>query len=184
MADPIPLPLPSPYAWLNRLDPLPLMVAHALRLHGTLEAPGPRNNPFILGWASEVGGDVARDYRSDSIAWCGLFMAVVAQRAGKPMPREPLWALNWARFGIPADRPSLGDVLVFRRAGGGHVGLYVGEDEEAFHLLGGNQADRVSFMRLSRERLFAARRPEYRNRPLTVRPFHLGITGVLSLNEA
>jgi cell wall-associated NlpC family hydrolase len=38
----------------------------------------------------------------------------------------------------------LGDVLVFRRGGGGHVALYVGEDEEAFHVLGGNQADRCA----------------------------------------
>ena len=176
--------LPAQYAWLGMLDPLPLMIVHALRLFDTIEMPGHGDNPAIIQWAEELGGEVARAYRHDAIAWCGLFLGVVANRAGKPLPGNPLWALNWARFGVAAEAPALGDVLVFKRAGGGHVGLYVGEDPEAYHLLGGNQADRVCFTRIARGRLFATRRPAYRNPPPTVRRYQLSANGVLSANEA
>ena len=77
-----------------------------------------------------------------------------------------------------------GDVLVFKRKGGGHVGLYVGHDASAFHVLGGNQSDRVSITRLSRNRLVAVRRPAYRAQPANVRPIPLAASGSLSVNEA
>jgi hypothetical protein len=69
-------------------------------------------------------------------------MAVIAKRAGKPAVEGPLWARNWSAFGKAFDEAQLGDVLVFRRAeSSGHVGLYVGEDYGAYHVLGGNQSD-------------------------------------------
>ncbi len=175
--------LPSRYAWLAR-EPGPKMIVEALKLFGTMEAPGSANNPIIVAWAEEVGGEVADVYKADSIPWCGLFMAVVAKRAGKELPKHPLWALSWSAFGAKTPAPALGDVLVFTRSGGGHVGLYVGEDASAFHVLGGNQSDRVCIARIARARLYAARRPLYRVQPANVRPIHLEATGALSLNEA
>lgn len=174
--------IPAAYRWLQGLKPLPLMVRHALAEHGVIEGPGTMENPVILGWAREVG--LANVYGSDAIPWCGLFMALVAKRAGKAVPDKPLWALHWGRFGVAADRPVLGDVLVFRRDGGGHVGLYAGEDGGAFHVLGGNQSDRVCFARIARSRLHAVRRPLYRVMPATARPYPLTASGVLSRNEA
>lgn len=174
--------IPPAYRWLQELEPLPLMVRHGLAEHGVIEGPGAAENPVILDWAREVG--LAGVYGSDAIPWCGLFMAVIAKRAGKAVPDKPLWALNWSRFGIAADRPVLGDVLVFRRDGGGHVGLYAGEDDRAFHVLGGNQSDRVCFTRIARSRLHAARRPRYRAMPATAQPYSLAPTGRLSANEA
>jgi uncharacterized protein (TIGR02594 family) len=123
-------------------------------------------------------------YEADSIPWCGLFMAVVAKRAGKEVPAHPLWALSWSAFGTKPGAPALGDVLLFTRSGGGHVGLYVGEDGSAFHVLGGNQSDRVCITRVAKARLYAARRPLYRVQPANVRPIHLASSGALSLNEA
>jgi hypothetical protein len=75
-------------------------------------------------------------------------------------------------------------VLVFKRSGGGHVGLCVGHDDSAFHVLGGNQSDRVSIARLPRNRLVAVRRPTYRLQPFNVRPIVLAPSGSLSVNEA
>jgi uncharacterized protein (TIGR02594 family) len=171
-----------PYRWIEALTPLPLMIRHALAELGTVEAAGTADNPVILGWARELA--LAANYGSDAIPWCGLFMAVIAQRAGKQIPAKPLWALSWSRFGIAADRPVLGDVLVFKRDGGGHVALYVGEDERAFHVLGGNQSDRVCFTRIARARLYAVRRPAYRVMPATARRYILAPGGGLSINEA
>ncbi len=78
----------------------------------------------------------------------------------------------------------LGDVLIFARNGGGHVGLYAGEDDDAWHTLGGNQSDAVNIKRIAKGRLYAARRPAYRAQPANVRRIRLAANGVLSANEA
>jgi uncharacterized protein (TIGR02594 family) len=139
--------LPAQYQWLAR-EPGPKMIVEALKLFGTIEGAGAKDNPIILAWASEVG--LAKTYSHDSIPWCGLFIAVVAKRAGKEIADSPLWALSWADFGKPAPGgPMLGDILTFKRNGGGHVALYVGEDPNAFHCLGGNQSDKVCVTRIA-----------------------------------
>lgn len=174
--------LPSAYRWLENLTPLPRMVQEGLKLFGTIETPGGGNNATIMSWASETG--LRNIYTADAVPWCGLFAAVVAKRAGKAFPSSPLWALSWSKFGVEAGQPRLGDILTFTRKGGGHVGLYIGEDSAAYHVLGGNQGDKVSFTRIAKERLYRARRPAYLNRPATVKPYVLAATGGLSANEA
>lgn len=175
--------LPARYQWLAR-EPGPKMLVEALKLFGTLEGPGNANNPTIIAWAKEVGGEVADVYRADSVPWCGLFMAVVAKRAGKDLPQHPLWALSWAAWGAKVDKPMLGDVLTFTRNGGGHVTLYIGEDADNYHCLGGNQSDQVCITRIAKGRLYAARRPLYRVQPENVRVVALAATGEVSHNEA
>ncbi len=173
--------LPTAYAWLL-VEPAPRMLIEGLKLHGLVEVPGVKNNPIIMGWAEEVGTGLA--YSADAVPWCGLFMAVVAKRAGKPIPEKPLWALNWGKWGQDGGQPELGDVLVFVRPGGGHVGLYVGEDEDAYHVLGGNQGDRVSIARVWKDRLRACRQLYEVGKPRTIRPVILVASGALSENEA
>lgn len=177
---------PTGYVWLGQIGTLPRTIQEALALHGTLESPGASNNPKIMAWAKEVGKDVAAAYGADSVPWCGLLAAVVVQRAGKPVIAGPLWAKNWAKFGDKAAVPALGDVLVFQRAGGGgHVGFYVAEDDSAFHVLGGNQGDRVSISRIAKSRCIAARRPTFKlAAPASVKPYRVKTGGALSENEA
>jgi len=173
--------LPSAYAWLAR-EPGPKMLVEMRRLFGTVEAPGAGDNPTILAWAREVGlGNV---YRHDSIAWCGLAMAVVAARAGKPVVKDPLWALNWRNFGQAVERPMLGDVMVKPRYSGGrliggHVTLYVGEDEAAYHAMGGNQSDRVNIARYAKADRWWFRRPVWAiAQPANVRVVRLAAGGM------
>lgn len=174
--------LPKKYQWLNS-EPGPRMLVEALKLYGTKEMPGNADSPEILAWAKETG--LNRAYSSDAVAWCGLFMAVVAKRADKEFPKDPLWARNWVKFGEAADTPMLGDVLVFTRDGGGHVGIYVGEDDTTWHVLGGNQTDAVTITRLKKNRLLAARRPSWKiAQPSNVRKVFLDASGVVSENEA
>lgn len=160
--------LPPEFTWLAAARE-PLMVVEAMKLYGTLETPGLKNNPTIMEWATETGLS-RQGYTKDEIPWCGLFMAVVALRSGKPAPALPLRALSWANFGVASPLPSLGDVLVFKRTGGGHVALYVGEDATGYYCLGGNQSDSVNIARKEKARLFACRRPKYLNQPQSVRP--------------
>lgn len=182
-------PLPAKYVWLLK-EGSPKMLVEALSHYGTLEHKGKGNNPDITKWAKEIGEDVARVYTADEIPWCGLFMAIVAKRSGKVIPNAPLWALNWGNFGRYAPEAMLGDVLVFVRktstgAKAGHVGLYVGEDKAAFHVLGGNQSDAVTITRIAKNRLYTARRPIYAiGQPANVRKILLSVGGVLSTNEA
>lgn len=180
--------LPQQYAWLNQ-EVGPRIITEALRLFDTKESLGTVNNPTILSWAQEIGGNVADLYLADSIPWCGLFMAVVAKRAGKQLPVDPLWALNWGTFGKKTSEPMLGDVLTFTRITNegkkaGHVAIYIGEDDDAYHVLGGNQSDKVSIVRKAKNRLYAARRPNYNNQPANVRKIKLSNLGGLGGNEA
>ncbi len=170
--------LPESYAWLRR-EPGPPLLNEALQLYGVQEEPGDADNPLILSWAKEL--NVTDCYYHDATAWCGLFMGIVANRAGYALPfaapREILWAMNWKRFGDPAPVPMLADVLVFARpGGGGHVGLYVGEDAEAYHVLGGNEGDAVSIVRILRWRFVAARRAAGLVAP-NIRPIRLSPSG-------
>lgn len=179
----MPPKLPAAYAWLSK-EAGPRVLIEALALFGTKEVPGTASNPAILGWAKEVG--VAGAYVNDGIAWCGLFVATVVKRAGFTPVVNPLWARNWAAFGTKVDKPSPGDILVFERpGGGGHVGLYVGEDASSWHVCGGNQSDQVCISRIAKSRLIAARRCPWKlAQPGNVRPIRLAAGGTLSTNEA
>jgi uncharacterized protein (TIGR02594 family) len=132
----------------------------ALRLKGTREAAGSADNQVILRWAARLG----LAYAHDSVAWCGLFAAhcIGATLPDEPLPNNPLGARNWLRFGREV-APVQGAVLVFWRGSPsgwtGHVGFHAGEDDEVFHVLGGNQANAVTIARVERRRLLGARWP-------------------------
>lgn len=150
--------LPSKYAWLGK-ESGPKMLLEAIKLYGTIEVPGTKSNPVITGWAKECGIGA---YSTDEIPWCGLFMAVCAKRAGWARPANPLWARSWATWGKPRATAMLGDVLVFPRDGGGHVAMYVGEDATHYHILGGNQSDRVCIVRRAKKPILAIRQAPWR----------------------
>jgi len=160
----------------------PKALVEAIALLGIKEFKGTADCPVILGWAKEVGlGGV---YSHDEIPWCGLFMAVVMHRAGKPVVDNPLWARNWAKFGNKSDVPSLGDVLVFQRGSAGHVALYVGEDSTHYHILGGNQSDSVCIVMKAKGDLIAARNFYEVAKPANCVPVHLSVNGgVASVKE-
>lgn len=176
--------MPDALSYLTDLGTLPRMIDEGRKLLGTLEVQGPGNSPTIMAWAAELG--LSRVYTADSVPWCGLFMAIVAKRAGKTPPPQPLWALNWEHFGTPAGQPCLGDVLVFLREGGGHVTMYVGEDRAGYyHCLGGNQGDKVCVERIAKARLHAARCPPFAiQMPESREPVILDASGQISENEA
>lgn len=133
----------------------------AYSLIGTQEKPGQGSNEAILGWAEDLE---ITSYNDDDIPWCGLFVAhcVGSQLPEEVLPTNPLGARSWASFGNEVS-PRLGAIMVFWRGspGGwkGHVGFYWAEDDEAFHILGGNQSNSVSVTRLAKSRLLTARWP-------------------------
>lgn len=176
--------LPQKYTWLES-EGAPKMLVEAVRHYGVLEHVGKGSNINIMAWAKEVG--VSGWYTDDDIPWCGLFVGIVAKRAGYPFSAAKLLAAKeWAKWGEKrSGNAKLWDVLVFVRPGGGHVGFYVSENTHAYLVYGGNQSNKVGFAWIAKERCTAIRKPIYKiGEPLNVRQIILSETGELSKNEA
>lgn len=181
--------LPAAYQWLHSVKGLPNTIKLCIAEHGVKEVVGKGSNRTIIGWRDELNqaGVKIAGYSDDDIAWCGLFAAVICFRRMKvaaEVVKEPLWARNWSKYGVKAATAALGDILVFERGSGGHVGFYVGEDATAYHVFGGNQSNRVSIARVAKNRILAIRRPAYKTTPAGARRFSIASTGKLSKNEA
>lgn len=132
----------------------PVWLTEARQHLGVREVPGKLHNPKIMGWIQEVGAKaLGIPVNDDETPWCGTFMAMLMRRAGLASPAIAVRASSWGKWGRQLNGPRLGCVLVFSRAGGGHVGLYLSEDATHYHVLGGNQSDSVSIMRLEKSRL-------------------------------
>lgn len=180
--------LPDKYSWLLN-EHAPKMIVEGLNLlqQDTQEIYGDRDNPIIMGLAKEMRVD--NIYHHDETAWCALAQFVICKRAGKPIHKEG-WDLLRARsfetWGNPVSTGNimLGDILVFARVGGGHVGMYVAESEHTFHVMGGNQGNRYSIVEISKDRLSAARRYYSIAPPPNVRKIFMGSHGIVSHNEA
>lgn len=145
--------------------PAPLATMRAIT--GTLEAPGAADNPVILAWVAEIAqrfpemAAYCRNYRHDSIPWCGLCMAYVMAHNGIRPQFNPsddlqsfLWANGWKHFGTAVDHAQPGDVLVFAR----HVSMCDGEEGDYYIGRGGNQSDSVKTSRYAKSSVQAIRR--------------------------
>lgn len=169
------------YEWLKN-EKAPKVLVEAVKMLGTKEVVGAKHNPVILGWAKELG--LEKVYNSDEIPWCGLAIAYACHKAKVGVIAKPLWALSWANWGTEVKDPMLGDILTFKRDGGGHVGMYVGEDQLCYHVLGGNQGNAMSVTRISKTRLYKARRTAWKiAQPSSVRKIYLDAKGEVSTNE-
>jgi uncharacterized protein (TIGR02594 family) len=146
---------------------------------GLREVKGLKHSVTILGWLDKLGAW----WRDDETPWCGVFVAHCLQDAGLPYPPMYMRAKAWANYGslLGRDRLAAGAILVFDRAGGGHVGFYVGEDAGHYFVLGGNQGNAVSVMKLGKSRLVASRWPK--GEPVIGKPVYMS-GGKVSTNEA
>ncbi|WP_022722862.1 TIGR02594 family protein [Rhodopseudomonas sp. B29] len=133
----------------------PLWLEAGIKLINVKEAPGATDNPEILDWAKEEGGDIAREYKHDSIAWCALFANHILTKVGLK-GTETLWALDfaghWPAVKLPG--PAVGAFAPMKRTGGGHIICIVGRDQHGNVMgLGGNQGDKVSIAPFPQSRL-------------------------------
>ncbi len=158
-------PLVGPLTWAalfpffptNRPEQSLPWMKHALFIKGLHEV---RNYSKLRSWFDESVAWI--DPRE--IPWCGAFVAS-ALRHWNPeitLPDNPLGARNWGEFGDRCS-PQFGAILTFWRGSRsgwkGHVGFYFGEDDTAFHVLGGNQSNAVTVTRIAKKRLLDARFP-------------------------
>lgn len=127
---------------------------------GLKEIVGSRHNTEILSWAKEgLPKWISDFYTNDEIPWCGLYIAHLMVENDIPVDiNNPLSAREWNKFGHKVE-PQLGCIMVFSREGGGHVGLYVSEDDKYYHILGGNQSNSVNVTKVAKNRFLGARWP-------------------------
>lgn len=181
--------IPDQYKWLLTITVLPKMVAEGIKLmqQNTKEIPGAGSNPVIMQLAKEA--EVTDIYKSDETAWCAVAQTTLAIRAGKEVPfkgYDRLRAKSFLKFGNEVVNPVLGDTLVFNRLNGFHVGIYIGEDEKAYHVMGGNQSNAYNIIRIEKKRLEGVRRPLYKNgMPASaIKRYVAPNGGAISTNEA
>jgi len=175
--------VPAKYSYLLD-EPAPRMLLEALKLVGIREVKGSRHNPIILEWAKALG--IESIVKDDEMAWCATAHAYVIISSGKPLGLrnyDIIRALKYAEWGNPVETPELGDTLVFKRPEGGHVGLYVAESKNTYHVLGGNQSDAYGFTEIAKNRLVAARNLYEIEKPKNVRRIFIDSSGKISNNE-
>lgn len=148
------------YRWLSTLT-VPRMVCEALGLWKAIGETGETTSAHIseAEIATVLHGDALVSH--DPVPRAGLVLAVLARRARKSVPDAPQCALNWTTFGTEAGQPRLGDIVCSLSEGGPRVGLYVGEDDLAYHCLGVTEDDRMGVERVPKKWLYAVRRPLY-----------------------
>lgn len=139
------------------------------------KAQGPDSWPWLteglrtLGWEEvDDNAKLMRWLKSDGhgvnpahIPWCADWMETCILRTlpAEPVPSVAHWARSWIGFGIYT-KPRIAAIMVFERGpDSGHIGQYVGEDRTHYHILGGNQNQRVSRARVAKRRLLSSRWP-------------------------
>jgi uncharacterized protein (TIGR02594 family) len=170
-------PVGGDIPWLEEAGRL--LGLHEVRNEGTLEGWMRHHLPVGAWWTS------SRWINVPNVPWCGLFVATceAATVPDAARPSNPLSALAWLGAGEMVT-PCLGARMHFRRSGGGHVGYYIAEDDEAYHIRGGNQSNRVSDTRIAKSRFAGARWP-HGPVPKSARPVRVTPGGSpLSRNEA
>ena len=126
---------------------------------GTVEAPGPENNPVVMEMYASVGHDWVEH---DSVAWCAAFVGHCLERAGIRSTRK-LTARSYLNWGLPVEvsEAQPGDIGVIPRGSSswqGHV-FFIDRIEGAWVWgLGGNQSDAVNIKRYPISKLLGVRR--------------------------
>lgn len=182
--------LPVKYQWIENIGTLPKLLAAGLQYLGVKEIPGAKSNPVIMDMAKGLGIDDI--YTNDDISWCAVFINHLIRITGKPPVNHKgdrynlmraKWLVNWGNPVALGDE-KLGDIGIFIRPGGGHVGIIIAENVSAFLVFGGNQDNQVGFTWIKKSRLAACRRFYATGAPKSAAKFIINESGELSTNEA
>ncbi len=141
---------------INLKSSVPPWLSIARKEQGVLEEAGIVNNPRIL----EYHKSTKLRATTDEIPWCSSFACWCMEKAGIPSPKSAR-AKDWLDWGVPVEKPTLGCIVVIRRAiNKGHVGFYESEDSYSIALTGGNQRDSVCILLYPKTRVLGYRMPD------------------------
>lgn len=171
--------------FLDNKNILPKMVVNSLSYLGLKEVVGKGSNPMIMKMAKELGVD--KIYKDDDTAWCALYHAYICKISGKPMRfkgYDLLRAKSFTEWGnaVRLKDAKLGDTIIFTRPQGFHVGLYIGESKETYHILGGNQRNSVSITEIAKSQAIAVRNFYKIGPPNSVKKYIIGTDGTVEVS--
>ncbi len=129
----------------------------ARKFEGLSEAE-PQHRAVLTDFLSKAAGQ-----RIDpaKVPWCAAFVDAVLDASGKPK-RGSLRAADFLDYGTATDKPTKGDVVVFRsmaRGSSGHVGFVVGIEGDRVRYIAGNDDNRVQEDTLPLAKVAGFRRP-------------------------
>lgn len=144
-------------------DVSPKWLDHA-RLHiGTREKAGKGSNPQIMEFFRTVGYPGIED--DSETSWCAAFVGAMLHSCGYPLPPHPsrLLARSYLTYGRKLEAPEPGCIVVFWRGSPnswqGHVGFYMGEEDDYVLVLGGNQSNAVNISKYKKSQVLGYRWP-------------------------
>lgn len=133
----------------------PCWLIEARRHLGVREIPGTNDAPFLRRWQAQLGAPWL-----GPAPWCGVFVAWCLRQCQCEPPKAWYRARAYLDWGFVQPVPAVGSVVVFDRAGGGHVGFVAGKTgANRLAVLGGNQGDAVSVASFDRSRVLGYRWP-------------------------
>ncbi len=182
--------LPSNYQWLYKIGILPKLISSALQYLGIREVPGVANNPVIMDMAKGLG--VSNIYINDDQSWCAVFINHLIRITGKPIDLNPhdkydlLRAKKTASLfhDVSIREWKLGDIMILKREGGGHVFLPIAKTPTGIIGLGGNQSNMVKFSEFNEDRVIAVKRFYRTQAPESAKQYQMDSSGEISVNEA
>jgi len=122
------------------------------------EIKGDQDNPRIVAYHNTTNLSA----NDDETPWCSSFVNFCMKEGGIDGTHSAL-ARSWEKWGKRLNQPTTGCVVVLERPAGGanagHVGFYLGEQNNEIHLLGGNQGDKVCIAPFKKNRVIAYRWP-------------------------
>lgn len=173
-------------------EDLPKLVRKGLEFLGLKEIPGQGYNPIIRSWANDLG--IQGIYKNDDESWCAVFISWLCWFWKKPMVGTQYFlirAASYLKWGIavPLEEACLGDICVFKRPGGNHVGILIAVTKvngkiTTLHILGGNQSNAVTITEIAAERCIGVRRFYATAKPVAAIQYVVDSSGKLSANEA
>lgn len=127
---------------------------------GVQEVKGAKHNARILEYHSVT----TLRATTDEVPWCSSFIAWIMEQAGIRSTRSAA-ASSWLQWGHELTEPRLGCLVIFRRAGGHHVGIFEGWNNGRLMILGGNQSDSVRVSPYSTDTVLGYRWPDIFTKP-------------------
>ena len=100
-------------------------------------------------------------------AWCAGWANAILTKAGYQNTGS-LMAKSYLKYGKKVTKPKKGDILVFNRRGGGHVGFYMGtvkkDGIKYFKVISGNSSNKVTIRLYKARSVIGIRRPVKRKK--------------------
>lgn len=116
---------------------------------------------------------------SDETPWCSAFVNWCVEQAGVEGTNRAD-AVSWLTWGIKADKPVRGTIVIFQWSNGGHhVGFVSAFDQPGkVSVLGGNQSNEVKISQYDEKFVIGYRNPEKNFFSAWIKILAVGIVGV------